>query len=431
MGDAFIDSMELFPRGLVYVGMGIVILVIAKLAQDLITPYKINDQLRTKDNVALALSITGYYLGTVIVFLGAVYQPFVLIDGLGFTSDYWKDVLEVFLTSLAGIVVLNVARIAVDKLILYKLSTEKEIISNQNAGAGAVEFGVYVAVGLVIGGSVAGEAGGPETSLAFVGLGLVTLVLYTLFYELTTAFDVHEQIEGNNTAIGVALAANLIAIGIVTFKAVFGEFVNWEDSPGCLLDLRRLRVRPPSRHASGSRLRHVPASKGGRRAGKGPQPGCGINPGCGADQRQPHPLLRGVRVWRLAIGSEGLFSHRKRGPRRRGGSEWSSTSYLVFTGCHSYEKRVSYFHPLGCRGQPTWTILRSPSAELRINSATNPSRKDGVGPLALLPSLAPNLPRFFATAQNDISARHQSNLLMAISSFEAPATPPLLRPYPP
>ena len=53
---------------------------------------------------------------------------------------------------------------------------------------------------------------------------------------------------------------------------------------------------------------------------------------------------------------------------------------------------------------------------LRINSATNPSRKDGVGPPALVPSLAPNFPRFFATAQNDTSARHQSNLLKAMSS---------------
>ena len=233
MVDAFIDTLELFPRGLVYVGIGVVVLVIGKVIQDLLTPYKINDQLRTKDNVALGLSITGYYLGIVIVFVGAVYQDFsspIITDGLGFTTDYWKDVLEVFLTSLAGIAVLNVARIAVDKLVLYQFSTEKEIIEDRNAGAGAVEAGVYIATSLVIAGSVSGEGGGPETSLAFAALGLLTLVLYTLFYQITTSFNIHDEIERDNVAVGVALAGNLVAIGIVVLKAVFGDFVNWEEA---------------------------------------------------------------------------------------------------------------------------------------------------------------------------------------------------------
>ena len=232
MVDAFIDTLELFPRGLVYVAIGIAVLVIGKLLQDIVTPYKINDQLRTKDNVALALSITGYYLGIVIVFLGAVYQDFspIVGDGLGFTKDYWGDVLEVFLTSVAGIVALNLARIAVDRLVLHRFSTERKIIDDQNAGTGAVEAGVYVATSLVIAGSVSGEGGGPETSLAFAALGLVILVLYTLFYELTTSFDIHDEIDKNNTAVGVALAGNLVAIGIVVLKAVFGDFVNWEEA---------------------------------------------------------------------------------------------------------------------------------------------------------------------------------------------------------
>ena len=231
MVDAFIDTLELFPRGLVYAGMGVVVLLIGKLVQDLLTPYKINHQLRTKDNVALGLSITGYYLGTVIVFLGAVYQDFsVIVEGLGFTTDYWRAVLEVFLTSLAGIAALNLARAAVDRLVLHRFRTAQKIIDDQNAGTGAVEAGVYVATALVIAGSVSGEGGGPETSLAFAALGLLVLVLYALFYEITTSFNIHDEIEENNTAVGVALAGNLVAIGIVVFKAVFGDFVNWGEA---------------------------------------------------------------------------------------------------------------------------------------------------------------------------------------------------------
>ena len=231
MGDAFVDALELFPRGLVYVGMGLVILVLAKLAQDLVTPYKIGEQLSHKDNAALAVSITGYYLGIVIVFLGALYEPIgsaAVVDGLGFTREYWEDVLSVAIYSLAGIVVLNVARILLDRFVLYKFSTEKEIITDQNAGTGAVEFGVFVAVSLVIAGSISGTDGGPDTALAFGGLGLLVVVLYTFFYDLTTPYDLHEQIENDNVAVGVALGGNLIAIGIVAFKAVFGEFISWE-----------------------------------------------------------------------------------------------------------------------------------------------------------------------------------------------------------
>ncbi len=88
---------------------------------------------------------------------------------------------------------------------------------------------MYIAISLVVAGSISGEGGGPLTSLAFLGLGLVVVVLFTLFYELTTSFNIHDEIEKDNTAVGVTLAANTIAIGVVAFKAVFGDFVGWTE----------------------------------------------------------------------------------------------------------------------------------------------------------------------------------------------------------
>ncbi len=232
MIEAFVDVFEQIPRGLVYVVMGVIVLAIARVAQDFITPYKIQEHLNQKDNVALAVSISGYYLGVIVVFLGGLYQPFLVVAdaNLGFTAEYWQDVGLVFVYSVVGIVVLNIARIIVDKLVLHDFSTEDEIINDHNAGTGVVEFAVYVAVGLVIAGAISGESGGPETALAFLVLGLAVLIIYTLIYEWTTPFNIHEQIESDNVAVGVALAGNLIAIGIVVFKAVFGEFVGWTES---------------------------------------------------------------------------------------------------------------------------------------------------------------------------------------------------------
>ncbi len=233
--EAIVNVAEQIPRGLVYVAMGVIVIAIARLAQDLVTPYKIQEQLDHKDNVALAASISGYYFGVMLVFLGGLYQPFIVmadggLDGFGFTPEYWREVGLVFAYSLAGIIVLNLSRVVVDKLVLHNFKVEDEIIRDHNAGTGVVEFAVYVSVGLVIAGAISGEGGGPLAALAFFVLGLAVLILYTFIYEWTTPFDIHDEIERDNAAVGVALAGNLIAIGIVVFKAVFGEFTGWAES---------------------------------------------------------------------------------------------------------------------------------------------------------------------------------------------------------
>ena len=237
MIDAFIDTLQAFPRGLVYVGLGIIILLLAKLARDVVTSYRIDEEVTQKNNAAVALRLSGYLVGVILVFLGALYQPLTLIapDGFGFDRAYGEEVLRVFLYSLGGIVALNLVRLLMDRVILYKFSIEKEVVQDQNVGTGAAEFGMYVATGLLIAGALSGEGGRTEieaalTALAFFGMGLVLLVLFALFYQITTRFDIHSEIEGGNTAVGVAFGGNLIAIGLVTFKALFGDFAGWGES---------------------------------------------------------------------------------------------------------------------------------------------------------------------------------------------------------
>ena len=219
------------------VGLGIVIIVLAKLARDVVTSYRIDEEVTQRNNVAVALRLSGYLMGVIVVFLGALYQPPTLltVDGLGFDRTFGEDILRVFLYSIAGILALNLVRLLMDRLILYKFSVEKEVVQDQNVGMGAAEFGLYVATGLMIAGAVSGEGGRTELTtaliaLAFFGMGLVLLVVFSLFYQFTTPFDIHSQIEGDNTAVGVAFGGNLIAIGLVTFKALFGDFVGWGDS---------------------------------------------------------------------------------------------------------------------------------------------------------------------------------------------------------
>ena len=236
--EALIDTLTFFPRGLVFVGLGLVVLFLAKLGRDLVTRHRIDEELTEKRNLAEALRLSGYLLGVILVFLGAIYQPFtqvVSVSELGFSQAFWVDVLRVFLYSLGGIIALNLVRPLMDRLILYKFNLEQEIINEQNVGTGAAEFGLNVAAGLAIGGAISGSGSGSEvsqayTALAFSVLGLAVLILFALFYQVTTRFDIHAEIEDGNMAVGVVLGANLIAIGLVTLKALFGDFIGWGQS---------------------------------------------------------------------------------------------------------------------------------------------------------------------------------------------------------
>ena len=251
MIDAFIDALQSFPRGLVFVAEGLIILALAKLARDVVTRYSINAEVVEKANLAVALRLSGYFLAVILVFLGVLYQPLsaggwvssadlAAASGYGFNRELGEEVLRVFLYSLGGIVALNLVRVLFDRLILYKFNLEKEVVEDQNAGAGAAEFGMYVATGLLIAGAVAGGTVTNETeaalvALAFFGMGLVLLIVFALFYEFTTSFNIHDEIERDNQAVGIALGGNLIGIGLVTLKAVFGDFAGWGESIAAFL----------------------------------------------------------------------------------------------------------------------------------------------------------------------------------------------------
>ena len=251
MIDAFIDTLQAFPRGLVFVAEGLIVLALAKLARDAVTRnYRVNEEVTTKANLAVALRLSGYLIAVILVFLGVLYQPLTVgwapleatsaADGFGFNREFGEEVLRVFLYSLGGIVALNLVRVLFDRLILYKFHLEKEVVEDQNVGAGAAEFGMYVATGLLIAGAVAGDTGGGEVeaalvALAFLSMGLVLLTAFALFYEFTTPFSIHDEIERDNPAVGIAFGGNLIAIGLVTLKAVFGGFAGWGESIAAFL----------------------------------------------------------------------------------------------------------------------------------------------------------------------------------------------------
>lgn len=212
---------------LAYVVLGIALVLIAKIAKDLLTPYSIDEELTTHDNLALATSMAGYYGGVVAIFLGAS-----LGDEIG-TLTAREAALQIaidFGYALGGIVLLNVGRKLVDWVVLPKFCTKKEIIEDRNLGTGAVEGGAYLATALVVAGAIHGDTGGILSALVFFIAGQIALLLFARFYDWMTPYDLHDEIERDNAAAGVAFGGSLVAIGVVLLRATSLEFHSWGES---------------------------------------------------------------------------------------------------------------------------------------------------------------------------------------------------------
>ena len=109
-----------FPRDAAYVGVALVLLVVATLAKDLMTPFKIRDELTAKDNTAVGISLAGYYVGVLLVCIGP------LLTTPTEEVPLWKDLLETAGYTLVGIILLNASRVIIDKVLLRDFSTVKE-----------------------------------------------------------------------------------------------------------------------------------------------------------------------------------------------------------------------------------------------------------------------------------------------------------------
>lgn len=223
-----IETLESMATGVAYVVLGVVLLIVAKIIKDLLTPFKIDEHLTGKDNPALGLTMVGYFAGVMIVFIGSVIGPD-LDDTLSLGELVAVIGVDV-LYALGGIIALNVGRWVVDKLVLTQFSTVKEIIEDRNVGTGAVEFGCYIATALVIAGAIQGQGGGPLSAVVFFILGQLVLVVFARLYQGFTRYDIHAQIEQDNVAAGVALGLSMIAIGVIVLKGASGDFLSWGEN---------------------------------------------------------------------------------------------------------------------------------------------------------------------------------------------------------
>ncbi len=215
-------TLDQTATGLVYLLSVLVLFVIGKWIYDKLHPrFVLRDELLEKDNLALALAVAGYYFGLIIALGGMLEGP---------SQGLLEDLIDIGFYGLLAIVLLNFSSWINDKIILAKFSNQKEIIDDQNAGTGIIEAGNHLAVGLIVAGAISGQGGDLMTALAFWIIGQTILILGSVLYNLITPFDIHDEIERDNVAVGVAFAGVLVALGNVIRQAIAGDFFSWQEN---------------------------------------------------------------------------------------------------------------------------------------------------------------------------------------------------------
>lgn len=195
---------------------------IGKLVYDLIhRDINVKEELVKKDNCAFALSLVGYYLGLVFAIGGVV---------VGESAGLLADLIDIFIYGPIAIVLLNITTFINDKVILYKFNNKKEILQDQNTGTGVVELAIYLSTGMIIFGSISGEGGGIITLLVFWVIGQVSFIIIGFVYNLITPYNIHDEIEKNNTAAGICYAGAIIGVANIVRHAIGEDFTNWGES---------------------------------------------------------------------------------------------------------------------------------------------------------------------------------------------------------
>ena len=83
---------------------------------------------------------------------------------------------------------------------------------------------------LLLPGAISGQGGGALTATLFFLLGQFSLVVMTMVYNFITPYDLHEELEKDNVAAGVAFSGTLVSVGIILLAALSGNFRGWSEN---------------------------------------------------------------------------------------------------------------------------------------------------------------------------------------------------------
>jgi len=222
-----LSSLDYAPLALAltHVVLGILVLAVAKLLKQLFSSYSIDQELTTADNPAFGLALAGYYLATVIVYIGAAsIAPLPLDRGTaGVLSALGQDLAW----AVGGVLALNGSRALLDRALVKGSRGLFEITKHRNVAAGMLEAMGSVASGLVLAAAIHQPGGTIGTVLALLIISQAAFIVIARAYQKWAGYDVAAEVRNGNLAAGVAFGLTVVAIAILMLKATSGEFAGW------------------------------------------------------------------------------------------------------------------------------------------------------------------------------------------------------------
>jgi uncharacterized membrane protein YjfL (UPF0719 family) len=220
------EYLQIIINAVTYLTATFILLFIGKFTYQLFhKKINVNKELVEKDNFAFSLSYVGYNTGLILAIGAALIGP---------SMGLINDLISIGIYGVFAILLLNISTILNDLFVLRKFNVRKEVIGDQNAGAGVVEAASSIASGLIILGAVSGEAtgfiAGIESALIFWALGQVALILTSKVYDYITPYSIHKEIEKDNVAAGIGFAGAMIAIANIIRFAISDDFLSWTET---------------------------------------------------------------------------------------------------------------------------------------------------------------------------------------------------------
>lgn len=199
---------------MIYFGVGLLLVLLAKPIKGLTTRYHLGDELTKHDNKAVGVATAGYIFGVLTIVRG------VMISGGNPYETIWRDLVAVAVWTLISLSLLLSSAWINRKLLLNRFEVHKELITDRNVGTGAVLAGTYIGTALIVSASISGSTGGGlvieilDTLVYFV-IGQLGFIMLGAIYQRTCGYDVHDEIERDNEGAGIAFAATLVALAIL------------------------------------------------------------------------------------------------------------------------------------------------------------------------------------------------------------------------
>lgn len=212
----------LAPSALYFI-LALVLVFIARWLKSATGKIDLNAELVEKDNKAVAVEMAGFMLAVMIVIASTFRSSPMAADAV-----LWEDLAASALWSLIAIILLLVSAWINDRCLLRKFDNRKELVEDRNVGTAAVIAGTYLGTALIASASLQGTTGGSFwleiiDTMVFFAIGQAAFIALGLLYQKACGYDIHEEIENDNEAAGVALGMTLLAMGWLLSGKIAGS----------------------------------------------------------------------------------------------------------------------------------------------------------------------------------------------------------------